>query len=286
GIPKSAINDSWFVGYTPEFTMSAWTGFDKVNGSQYQRNSDQSIVKYIFKQMMIEASKNTKDTRFVKPSSVVELKVIKNSDPAIIAGSGISSEFTTSELFVRGKEPSEKRDEMPKLPSPSNVIASVDKTNTKLTLDWDYNFGAVDLNGFPLSADQIKAAKVLIEVTLTDSSGNKKVIARMKNDSIVTTKVTPGETYKYEVYAVLDGTSVRSEIVGGNIAVPGNEIPPIIPPTDGDGEDGDGDDGDDNGNTDGDGDGEPDDGSSPVPPATTPPSGNSSSNKPSKPNKP
>ncbi|PEF21442.1 PBP1A family penicillin-binding protein [Bacillus pseudomycoides] len=70
GIPSSASRDSWFAGYTPQYTMAVWTGYMKDSPEDYISSKNTKIAQQIFKEMMSKFGTNT--SHFKAPSSVVQ----------------------------------------------------------------------------------------------------------------------------------------------------------------------------------------------------------------------
>src|SRR5690625_7117737 len=70
--------DSWFSGYTTDYTISIWTGYDDNNIPL----PDTKIPHALFKNTMTELSKNKETKDFVKPSSVVDVEVEKGRSEA------------------------------------------------------------------------------------------------------------------------------------------------------------------------------------------------------------
>ncbi|WP_459503116.1 transglycosylase domain-containing protein [Bacillus sp. C1] len=70
GLPDSATRDSWFAGYTPQYTMAVWTGYMKNGPDNYISSKNTKIAQQIFKEMMSKFGTNT--SRFKAPSSVVQ----------------------------------------------------------------------------------------------------------------------------------------------------------------------------------------------------------------------
>lgn len=68
GYPLSAINDSWFVGYTPQYTMAVWTGYSKNGQGDFLKSDSAKISQQIFKVMLGEFG--TDRSSFVHPSDV------------------------------------------------------------------------------------------------------------------------------------------------------------------------------------------------------------------------
>ncbi|MFF2880587.1 transglycosylase domain-containing protein [Bacillus toyonensis] len=69
-LPDSATRDSWFAGYTPQYTMAVWTGYMKDSKDDYISSKNTKIAQLIFKEMMNEMA--TDKSQFKMPSSVVK----------------------------------------------------------------------------------------------------------------------------------------------------------------------------------------------------------------------
>ncbi|QWG32822.1 PBP1A family penicillin-binding protein [Bacillus mycoides] len=110
GIPADANRDSWFAGYTPQYTMAVWTGYEKNGPENYISDRYTKIAQQMFQVMM---SKFTTDkSRFERPSSVQELN---------------------GELYIKGA----KKDAVKeiKVDSPSGLNVAFDGAST-VTLNW------------------------------------------------------------------------------------------------------------------------------------------------------
>jgi penicillin-binding protein 1A len=92
-------SDSWFAGYTTNYTAAVWTGYDKTNAEQYLTPEDQKIAKFIFKSIVSEVSKDKKTAGFEKPKSVEEIYI--NKDTGYITQDKNGSN-TVKELIVKG----------------------------------------------------------------------------------------------------------------------------------------------------------------------------------------
>ncbi|MDP7978406.1 transglycosylase domain-containing protein [Bacillus sp. WLY-B-L8] len=108
--PASASPDSWFAGYTPQYTMAVWTGYNKQSEGYIDKNSS-VIAQRLFKAMMSEFGSDT--SRFEMPSSV---------------------ERIGSELYVKGA----KKDDVPKVnvDGPAGITPSYDAASQTISLSW------------------------------------------------------------------------------------------------------------------------------------------------------
>jgi penicillin-binding protein 1A len=96
---EKGSSDSWFAGYTTNYTAAVWTGYDKTNAEHYLTPEDQKIAKYIFKSIVSEASKDKKTASFEKPKSVEEIYINKDTGYITKDKNGPN---TIRELIVKG----------------------------------------------------------------------------------------------------------------------------------------------------------------------------------------
>ncbi|MEJ7381166.1 penicillin-binding protein, partial [Staphylococcus epidermidis] len=87
-----AAKDVWINGFSPQYTMSVWMGFNKVKEygtNSFVGHSEQEYPQYLFEDVMSDiSSRDGKD--FEKPSSV------EGSDPESLSVSGHPDNDTTN----------------------------------------------------------------------------------------------------------------------------------------------------------------------------------------------
>jgi penicillin-binding protein 1A len=71
GYPSTATNDSWFAGYTPQYTMAVWTGYVENGPGNYMVGDTTKISQLIFKNMMQAIGTDT--SKFQQPNDVYRL---------------------------------------------------------------------------------------------------------------------------------------------------------------------------------------------------------------------
>lgn len=126
GYPSNATSDSWFVGYTPQYTMSVWTGYAQNGQGNYMVGNTQQIAKYIFKEMMQTFGDD--NSAFAQPATVV-----RRDD---------------NELYVKG----EMSDYVPvKADTPSGLQAKYDQARNEITLSWSYPQNKIQSATFDVS---------------------------------------------------------------------------------------------------------------------------------------
>jgi len=104
---SGTAKDSWYNGYTKNYSISVWTGYDTPNESGIS-STYQSVAGKIYKaEMSYLASQTNSNPKWKKPSSVEEMMIRKGgSTTPIVASPSASSSTYTKELFVKGHAPS------------------------------------------------------------------------------------------------------------------------------------------------------------------------------------
>ncbi|MCC2116464.1 PBP1A family penicillin-binding protein [Bacillus halotolerans] len=189
-IASDGARDSWFVGYTPQYTAAVWTGMgENEAGKKSLSTEEQKVAKRIFAQLIADVDDGSGS--FEKPDSVVEATVEKGSNPAKLAGPNTPSDKKVTEYFVKGTSPStvsktyekEEKEETAKL---SGLSVKYDKDNQSLTLSWKYD------------GDATFAVKQSVD------GGSYSEVQNSSAKEAVISGVQPGSVYKFEVTAISD----------------------------------------------------------------------------------
>ncbi|PLS01869.1 transglycosylase domain-containing protein [Neobacillus cucumis] len=115
GYPSTATNDSWFAGFTPQYTMAVWTGYAQNGPGNYMAGNTTKIAQLMFKRMM--QSFGTNSTNFQQPDSVYRVNnelYIKGNDLAEIPPKPKKIEQKTAPITNPGKEKKDKPEEWKK----------------------------------------------------------------------------------------------------------------------------------------------------------------------------
>lgn len=127
------IGDSWVVGYSPDYAIATWVGYEKITKEYYLTNSVGSSTRNAIARKL-----NTgileKNSKFKKPSSVVSATIELETNPVLLASEYTPSNLKSVQLFRKGTAPSETSTRFSKLNNPSNL--SVKYENGKTTLSW------------------------------------------------------------------------------------------------------------------------------------------------------
>ncbi|WP_088007603.1 PBP1A family penicillin-binding protein [Indiicoccus explosivorum] len=252
GLGSNFAPDIWFAGYSPNYSISVWTGYPtRANGIDTTVREQRTQAQRIFAEVMGDISQDAGQEAFTQPESVVELEIEEGSDPLRLASDYTPGYLRSYELFKEGTEPTRvSKQFIPVEPAaPTGLRADVDETAQAVTLSWS----------FPEDPSDIQFV-VSVNGTVITSTGSMEYTY---------TGLEPGSTYDFSVFAVRDGEESDPVSVSVQIAEPIEEpevtepeepeAPPEEPEEPADPETDDGENGED-GNGGGTGDGETDDG--------------------------
>lgn len=84
GVGSSAVPDTWMSGYTTDYALSIWTGYDNQFSTDevgYIDGSDKYIVNYLYQSLMGYLSTTSENADWEQPDSVHEIELVRNSIP-------------------------------------------------------------------------------------------------------------------------------------------------------------------------------------------------------------
>ncbi|MBD1222578.1 transglycosylase domain-containing protein [Virgibacillus halodenitrificans] len=196
--------DSWFSGYTTNYTISIWTGYNDYNKTL----PNTKIPHALFKNTMTEISKDKETADFEKPNSVVEVAVEKGSQPARLPSDFTPSSQIVKELFVKGTEPKKTSEKYDELDPVSDLKASYDKESNTIDVKWKYD------------ADE----KVNFEVSTSVDGGEMQSLSSTEDKTIQISEVEKGAEYTIQVVAVSsESSSMKSEPVTTSVNITDEE---------------------------------------------------------------
>ncbi len=132
--------DSWFIGYSPNYTISVWTGnFDENDKKLSIPSGYTKIARDLFRNTMTEISKDVETPDFKMPSSVVKVGVEKGSNPPSLPSNQTPSSQIVTELFVKGTEPKKESVKYEQLDPVSGLKATYNEDKQSIHVEWSYD---------------------------------------------------------------------------------------------------------------------------------------------------
>lgn len=142
-IPSNGVPDSWYVGYSRNYSLSVWVGypnqFDEGNYLTFQ-DGTRYLPRDVYRALMSYVHQGLENQDWTMPSSVVEVNVENGSNPALLPGPNTPSSAIVSELFVAGTEPGTGDVSLEygeELREPSGLSAEYDEASDELIVTWN-----------------------------------------------------------------------------------------------------------------------------------------------------
>lgn len=140
GLPNTAINDAWVIGYDPEYVLSIWYGYEPINEKYYTT----AISAYNQRKGLFTAiggkifKKNGQD--FQVPNTVIKVAVEMSGDvnrEPKLASSYTPTDKIVYEWFKKGTEPTEVSAAYQRLSDVTGLTGKYDENNKIVTLSWN-----------------------------------------------------------------------------------------------------------------------------------------------------
>ncbi|MEC5422496.1 PBP1A family penicillin-binding protein [Virgibacillus sp. C22-A2] len=203
---ESGSPDSWFSGYTTNYTISIWTGgYTNDDGKRAAIPDGHTRIPHaLFKNTMEEISKGIETADFIKPDSVVEVGVEKGSNPARLPSDYTPSSEIVTELFVKGTEPAKTSEKFDELDPVSGLKAKYDEDSNSVHIEWDYD------------SDE----DVSFEVSASVNGGQMQSLSSTSDNSLEISEVEIGAEYEIQVIAVSNDNNMKSEPRTTTVRIP------------------------------------------------------------------
>ncbi len=132
GLPYNAVNDLWVAGYSRDYAIALWYGYDHIDKNYTNKLSSGQNAR-LFKAIIKGVLSGTKS--FTMPSSVIEVEIETETSTPLLASEYTPDTLKKTEIFKAGTEPTEISTRFSKLNNISNLKATTE--GNKVTLTWD-----------------------------------------------------------------------------------------------------------------------------------------------------
>jgi penicillin-binding protein 1A len=207
---KSGANNSWFVGYTTNYSIGIWAGYSKEHNRIL---SNTRIPQELFKNTMTEISQGIETPDFKKPDSVVEVAIEKGTNPPQLASEFTPKDNISYELFVKGTEPTEVSKKFDKLDPVANLKATYVEDANRIDISWDYS----------------EVEDISFKVDFSVNQGEMRNLTTTSELSTSIENVEFDTTYTIQVTAVNVKNELESDPVTVRVTIEAEEeeIPPV-----------------------------------------------------------
>lgn len=219
-LPSTAVPDAWFSGYTTDYSIAIWSGYEK-RYDAITTWDERRLPQTLFKSIMSQLVANGSPARFSQPNSVVSATVEVGTNPLKLASEYTPEDKKVTELFVKGTEPTQVSDEYKKLEldAPSNLHAVYNDAANVIDLTWDHQApGESEADFDPEALD------ITYEVSMSIDDGQQTVISTTGAKNVTIPSIEQGHTYTFTVVATAKDT--RSEPGSTSLFIEGvQEVP-------------------------------------------------------------
>lgn len=229
-LPDTSVPDSWFTGYTTNYTISIWSGYYEYS-DPITTWDERRLPQYLFKNIMSDLSADMDTASFKQPNSVVKATIEVGTSPLKLASEFTPDYLRQTELFVQGTEPTSISDEYKEieLSAPTNVQANFDDLQQSIQLSWEHTP--------PEAQDGEDPIKVSYEISMKVDDGESMVVTVSDGNSVVIPVTQTGNTYTITVVAT--SGDIRSEPASVSLYIDNTEelipetpeLPEVIDPT-------------------------------------------------------
>ncbi len=137
-LPDNATNDSWVVGYSPDYVISFWYGYERISNKYYNTVNIASTQRIALFRTIANGIFKKDNSKFTTPTSIVEVQVEEGSIPAMLPSEFTPSDMITTEYFRKGTEPTEISPRFNRITTNvSNLNGSYDTTANRYTITWN-----------------------------------------------------------------------------------------------------------------------------------------------------
>ncbi|MFD1928172.1 PBP1A family penicillin-binding protein [Sporosarcina siberiensis] len=190
---SSDAKDSWFAGYTSNYTIATWAGYqDRTPMETYE--GERFVPQDLFKQVMSSISNGKETAKFQQPPSVESATIVYRSNPLMLASNSTPQNMKRTELFVKGSLPELVAKEL-ELDAPNNLTADYNEEEQSVSLNWSHT--GADFNIIDGDIQFIVYASV--------NGGERQEMTRTTDFSTLFNGVELGVTYTFSVVATVDG---------------------------------------------------------------------------------
>ncbi len=181
--PENTTNDSWFVGYSNNFTCAVWLGYPTIQTDKYLNNTEKKLSWHLWNKVMNELSLHD-DTPFKMPENVVGVEVEVYGDEVLLPSDQTPQVFRKTEYFIKGSEPTKTSTNWKRIEKPLHFSHSYNLAMEKL----DFSFMPVNTR---YSNEQLEIMKMVHNL----DEEYQQILINLRKDYTEFNKVN--SSYKY-----------------------------------------------------------------------------------------
>lgn len=185
--PTRAVRDSWFIGYSKNYTIGVWSGYPILTEGAYLDNTTKHIPKKIWNLTMNKVNPHSYE-EFEKPQNIIEVEVETHTQDVNLSSKYTPYYYKSKELFIKGYEPKYISNNWKPLIVPTGLDIEYDLYNEILQV----NINSIYDN---ISDEQIRMSQIIAELEDKYNYYRRKIIRDANSNSISSS--TLGDPFIY-----------------------------------------------------------------------------------------
>ncbi len=138
GLSSSIIRDSWVATYSPDYTLTFWYGYEKLDDEHYackcyntmgSASENRRAIQGLLVNGIFE-----RNSSFKNPGGIVSVEVELETIPGQRPSEFTPSDLRETHMFISGSEPTETSTRFSKLSAPSNLV--LNEVGTTVHASW------------------------------------------------------------------------------------------------------------------------------------------------------
>lgn len=137
GLPANTVADAWVIGYSPDYAIAMWYGYDETTKEHYMTTSvawaDRQPLFNAIAKGMIENKGNS----FPTTDNVIKVTVEKETIPLMLPSKYTPDSMKMTDYFIKGAEPTEESPRYSQFGNTTGLDGSFNSSTNQVTLSWN-----------------------------------------------------------------------------------------------------------------------------------------------------
>lgn len=215
-LKSGSVPDTWFAGYSTNYSIAIWSGYS-LRKDAITSWEERWLPQNLFKSIMTDLNQHNPSSSFKQPNSVISADIVVGSNPLQLASSYTPSNLRSTELFVKGTQPTDYSEvHVPQtINAPTGLTATYNDIAQLADVTWSHSSNTGDL-------ESDIPDPVTYEVAMQIDGGPSSVVTITSANAIQIPGIEQGKTYTFTVTAI--SGDLRSEPASVTLFVEGEPV--------------------------------------------------------------
>jgi penicillin-binding protein 1A len=137
-LPQNTVADAWVVGYSPDYAIAMWYGYDETTKEHYMTTSIAWADRGpLFDAIAKGIIKKEEATSFPECKDVHRVTIEKETIPAMLPSQFTPDDMKITDYFIKGTEPTEVSPRYSQFENVTNLDGNYNSASNQVTLTWN-----------------------------------------------------------------------------------------------------------------------------------------------------